>query len=77
MWNVATVNPENSEDFSTSEMSELLAHHYGDGSVYLPARQQSALYRIAVENGFINEEGYLTRKGRIFLAQNSEASNPS
>ncbi len=77
MSNISSVKPVNSGDFSTSEMTELLAHHYGDGIVYLPAGEESSLYSIAVENGFINEEGYLTRKGRIFLAQNAEASNLS
>jgi len=61
------------EGFSVPEMTELLAHHFGDGIVYLPAgEEQNSLYSVAVENTLINEEGYLTRKGRIFLARNSD-----
>ncbi len=74
--NNIAINSENStqeEEFIVSDMAELLAHHFGDGIVYLPAGdQQNSLYSVAVENAYINEEGYLTRKGRIFIARNSE-----
>ncbi len=63
------------EGFSVSEMIDLLAHHFGDGIVYLPTgEEQNSLYSVAVENAYINEEGYLTRTGRIFLARNSDES---
>ena len=66
---------ENKQEFPVPEMTELLAHHFGDGIVYLTAgEEQNSLYSVAVENAFINEEGYLTRKGRIFLANNSDSS---
>ncbi len=68
-------NPENQEGFLVPDMAELLAHHFGDGIVYLPAGEdQNSLYSAAVKNTYINEEGYLTRKGRIFLAQHSDES---
>ena len=63
------------EEFAVSEMSELLAHHFGDGIVYLPAGEQNSLYSVAVEKEYISEEGYLTRKGRIFLAKYSDSEN--
>ncbi len=76
--NNIAIHSENSsqvEGFAMSDMAELLAHHFGDGIVYLPAGdQQNSLYSVAVENAYINEEGYLTRKGRIFLATNSDGS---
>ncbi len=74
----STIILENStqvEGFSVPEMTELLAHHFGDGIVYLPSgEEQNSLYSVAVENAYINEEGYLTRTGRIFLARNSDES---
>ncbi len=76
--NNIAINSENSsqvEGFAVSDMAELLGHHFGDGIVYLPAGdQQNSLYSVAVENAYINEEGYLTRKGRIFLARYSDKS---
>ena len=67
--------PIHMEGFSVTEMTELLAHHFGDGIVYLPAGERSSLYTIAMENRFISEEGFLTRKGRIFLAQHTNPKN--
>ncbi len=70
---ISLENSTHVEGFSVSEMTELLAHHFGDGIVYLPAGEdQNSLYSVAVENAYINEEGYLTRKGRIFLARHSD-----
>lgn len=64
----------NTTTYTVLDMVELLAHHFGDGIVYLRTGEQSSLYSIAVENGLINEEGYLTRMGRQFLAQHSGKS---
>lgn len=69
------ISSENSTQVEEFEMVELLAHHFGDGIVYLPAGEQNSLYSVAVENEYISEEGYLTRKGRIFLAQYSDSEN--
>jgi len=63
------------EGFSVPEMIRVLSHHYGDGTIYLPSEKQRSIYDIAVERGLINEEGYLTRKGRIFLARHLEPSD--
>lgn len=51
----------------------LLRHHYGDGGVYVP--EGGARRRVFLEAsrlGFINEDGYLTRKGRELLAQHGD-----
>ena len=50
------------------ELVELLSRRFGDGQVYLPEGSSRALYLQAVENGYINDEGYLTRKGRVLVA---------
>ncbi|MCH8080151.1 MAG: hypothetical protein IIA06_10310 [Proteobacteria bacterium] len=50
-------------------MVELLECRYGDGMVYLPRTRPRQLLSIAKIGGFIDAEGYLTRKGRILLAR--------
>jgi len=50
------------------QMAELLECHYGDGLVYLPKTGSKQLLSTAKCGGFINTEGYLTRRGRMFLA---------
>ena len=51
------------------QIAELLECRFGDGMVYLPKTKPMQLLRAAVLNGFIDAEGYLTRKGRILLAR--------
>ncbi len=64
------------EQGKTSEeneaLQELLGHHYGDGSVYLPRGIPANLVTKAKEQGLIDEEGYLTRDGRQYLAIHDE-----
>ena len=48
--------------------AKLLAHHYGDGCVYLPKSMNSGVLQDAKRQGFVSEDGFLTRKGRNFLA---------
>lgn len=61
---------ETTED-EESEIAKILRHHYGDGLVYLPKHLNKELYLRAVAKGFIDEGGYMTRKGRILLSQYS------
>ncbi len=49
-------------------VEKLLAHHYGDGCIYLPKSMNSGVLQDAKRQGFVSEEGFLTRKGRNFLA---------
>ncbi len=58
-------------DDEESEIAKILRHHYGDGLVYLPRHLGKEVYLRAVEKGFIDEAGYMTRKGRILLSQYS------
>ncbi len=50
----------------------LLRHHYGDGGVYVPEGGARRVFLEAARLGFINEDGYLTRKGRELLARHDD-----
>lgn len=52
-----------------SDIAKVLQFRYGDGLVYLPSNQPDSLLRMARSKGFIDHEGYLTRKGRYLLAK--------
>jgi hypothetical protein len=47
----------------------ILQYRYGDGLVYLPKHKPQSLYSQAKQGGFIDAEGYLTRKGRTLMAR--------
>lgn len=51
------------------DIAKVLEHRYGDGLVYLPKNQPEKLYKLAATKGFVDQEGYLTRKGRSLLAR--------
>lgn len=51
------------------QIAQLLEFRFGDGLVYLPKNRPKQLYSLAKEKGFIDREGYLTRKGRTLLAR--------
>jgi len=52
-----------------SDIAKVLEYRYGDGLVYLPKHQPESLYKMATNKGFLDQEGYLTRKGRNLLAK--------
>jgi len=52
-----------------SDIAKVLEYRYGDGLVYLPKHQPERLFKMATTEGFVNQEGYLTRKGRCLLAK--------
>ncbi len=56
-------------------MLELLKNHYGDGSVYVPDGASTDLLVMAVQQGYVNEEGYLTRKGRKYVTEHRLQKN--
>lgn len=56
-------------------MLELLKNHYGDGSVYLPEGASADLLILATQQGYVNEEGYLTRMGRKFVTEHRLLKN--
>jgi hypothetical protein len=50
------------------ECAKVVARHYGDGTVYLPAGTPWALFYVCIQRGLISDEGFVTRKGRELLA---------
>ena len=52
-----------------SDIAHALQYRYGDGLVYLPKHQSESIYKLAATKGFVDQEGYLTRKGRSLLAK--------
>lgn len=52
-----------------ARIAQVLEHRYGDGMVYLPKEWPEQLLSLARQFEFIDEEGYLTRKGRTLLAR--------
>ena len=59
----------NLDENTESVIAEALQYRYGDGLVYLPKNQSENLYKLAANKGFVDQEGYLTRKGRNLLAK--------
>ncbi|MGE0484705.1 MAG: hypothetical protein AB7Q81_11245 [Gammaproteobacteria bacterium] len=51
-------------------IARVIACHYGDGGIYLPrtAGGRETL-RAAVDEGFVDTQGFLTPKGRRLLAR--------
>lgn len=58
----------NAFDLET-RMAGLLGRRYGDGTLYLAPGSRRDLIDIAIELGFLSEEGFLTRKGRALVAR--------
>jgi len=57
------------DEAAESQIATILQYRYGDGLVYLPRNQSKSLYIRARQLGFIDAEGYLTRKGRTLVAR--------
>lgn len=66
---MAALAKQEDPEVSEAQIADLLQYHYGDGMVYLPKYRFHSLYAIAKRDGFIDGEGYLTRKGRTLLAR--------
>ncbi len=56
-----------------SDIARVLGFRYGDGLVYLPKHQPESAFKKAKTEGYIDQEGYLTRKGRSLLAKHQFA----
>jgi hypothetical protein len=54
---------------SSQPFEKLLASRYGDGLIYLPKSMNSCVLRDAVNLGLVSEDGFLTSKGRNYLAR--------
>ena len=57
------------DEIVESDIAEALQYRYGDGLDYLRKNQPETLYKVAATRGFVDQEGYLTRKGRNLLAK--------
>ena len=57
-------------DANELDIARVIGRHYGDGAVYMTQDedQATALSR-AISEGFVSEDGFLTRKGREFLVR--------
>jgi hypothetical protein len=66
--NIATTGAATAE-VPESQIAAILEFRYGDGLVYLPRHLPTMLLDVARSNGFIDGEGYLTRKGRALIAR--------
>ena len=47
----------------------LLSNRYGDGTLYLSNASERGLLDMAIQGGFVSDEGFVTRKGRALLAR--------
>ncbi len=56
-------------ELAEARIVALLRHHYGDGGVYVPEGGARRVFLEAARLGFVNEDGYLTRRGRELLAR--------
>ena len=56
-------------ELEETEIAALLQCRFGDGMAYLPRQWQSRLLEIATRFGFVDTEGYLTRRGRKLMAR--------
>lgn len=65
MGNLDNSNAESREH----QIAQLLEFRFGDGQVYLPRNYPKRLLSIAKQRGFIDPEGYLTRKGRALIVR--------
>lgn len=57
-------------DANELDIARVIGRHYGDGAVYMTQdeSQVSALSK-AISEGFVSEDGFLTRKGRELLVR--------
>ncbi len=65
----ATDAPGNPSEIEEKQIAALLQCRFGDGLAYLPPEWQSRLLEIAVRSGFMDAEGYLTRRGLTLMAR--------
>jgi hypothetical protein len=57
-----------------TQIMELLQFRYGDGAIYISkniSNHFNRLHTLANRYGYVNDEGYVTRKGRLLLAKSS------
>ena len=60
-------------EIEEKHIAALLQSRFGDGMVYLSRHLPSTLLDVATRCGFVDAEGYLTRRGRTLLARYDNA----
>ena len=65
----AQVPTENAQTIPEDQIAAVLDHQFGRGLARLPRKRSGQLMALARQHGFIDAEGYLTRKGRALLAR--------
>ena len=60
-------------EIEESQIAALLQSRFGDGMVYLSRHLPVTLLEVAVRCGFVDAEGYLTRRGRMLLSRYDNA----
>ena len=55
---------------SERAIARVIAHRYGDGGVYIPRQERRPVaLELAIADGFVSQDGFITRKGRRLLAR--------
>ena len=67
---MSEVRNDNGKESIEVQIAALLEEQYGEGLMY-PSRINNSrqIYLKAIDMGFIDNEGYLTRKGRSLITQ--------
>lgn len=60
---------EESIESQESEIAALLQARFGDGLMYPGKNHSRNIFNRAIELGFLDNDGYLTRKGRSLLTR--------
>lgn len=66
---MGSIASEAEKEVHESQIAALLEARFGDGLMYLTKNNSYSLYNKAIELGFVDSEGYLTRKGRALLTR--------
>lgn len=57
-----------------AQLVSILDYNFGDGVVHLPQNTPWSLFTFAKKLGYIDEEGYVTEKGKLLVVSFREAS---
>jgi len=60
-------------EIEESQIAALLRSRFGDGMVYLSRYLPATLLEVAMRGGYVDAEGYLTRRGRTLLSRYDNA----
>jgi hypothetical protein len=55
------------------ELVNVLLHRYGDGTVYQPKGASVDAFLSCRHLGFISDDGFITRQGRVLIATHGQS----